>query len=173
MKKAIAFMVGAAVLAGLLAGTGCKSRDVKKLALGMGPVPVANSGACNVTDTFVVNGSGCPEGLEGDTYGAAGSLSECGFSGRQRVYELIVTSSTYFAAYAATWDGNIGISLRRNCNPGSSEADVIDCDCCRYEGDYYAFVGPMPLSAGTYYLVVDTLEGEAEFEFGFCDDVLN
>jgi len=171
MKKAIAFMVGVAVLAGLLAGTGCKSRDVKKLALGMGPVPVTNTNACNVAGTYVVNGSGCPEGLEGDTYGASGPFRECDFSGTQRVYEMIVTSPTTFAAYAVTWDGDIGISLRRNCNPGSSESDVVDCNCCQYEGEYYAAIYPMPLSAGTYYLVIDTLEGPTEFEFGFCDDL--
>ena len=163
MKKAIAFMVGAAVLAGLLAGTGCKSRDVKKLALGMGPVPVANPApACDVDETYVLDGYGCWGYYYDDTYGGAtGPFRECGFSGTQKVYEVTITESTYLYGYVNSEYDYVAISLRRSCDP---DEEPIEC----YNDDWYEADVGEEVSAGTYYFVIDTPDGSTEYYYEFC-----
>jgi hypothetical protein len=169
MRKTIAFLAGTLVLAAFLAGTGCKSRDVKGLGLALGPVPPVATPSCPAAARYNLDGTGCWGDYSDDTYdNPSGTATECGFSGRQKVYEVVMTRSDYLYAYVYSYDNYVGISVRRNCNPGANRDDVIDCSCCSYDGDYYSNVMAGPLSAGTYYVVVDTPDGPADYYYGFC-----
>lgn len=162
MKKTIAFMTLALVMAVALVGTGCKSRDVKGLALGLGPVPAAAPApiACQgVAESYSLSGTGC-WGYYTDittSENEGGPFTDCGMDEwdtnlPQKVYEVTIDHADWLYIYASSGD-EIGLSLRRNCNPGGNEADIIDCDV---NYDYECSVSAY-LSAGTYYFVIDNL----------------
>lgn len=163
MKKTFAFVLTLAVLVAALAGTGCKPRDAKKLALALAPVASVNP--CNVSNFVASIGPDqwCQE-MFYDTYSSDNVFNACGigeYNSPDQVFAITVPYAMVVDV-VASGEGYPCISVRRNCDPNDDSAIVGSTYGSGWAEMY------LELEPGTYYVVIESLYGAFEYWWGLC-----
>lgn len=156
MRKAIAFILGVGLLAAVLAGTGCKPRDIRNLVTPY--VPSAPAGTdCATSGTYTFDGY-----LDFYVSEPTGStrFQDCGapYVPPQRVYEIVVEEGGWLEIDAYDFDCPVYLSFRSSCDPNDTSDVLCPYDSGCDEG-CWAELPDEYYEAGTYYLVVYTMDG--------------